>query len=203
MKTDARPDRDEEPEREELRALLRSWQAPGPPPGIEAGLRREFRRRRQPARRVLTWGALAAGLALLVAGLLAARRDSGGPAAPNTGTGQAAATTAPTPVPHTEAVGPTAVSSRLEVAAGRPREPERGVRDRVATESDRKIVVEPGQAELLAQLGRRLWETQQAAPATEVVAMPEAYTPTTYRAEWQPVAGVWPQLQQSVSDMGR
>jgi len=200
MKADARPDRDDEPGRDELSAFLRQWPAPAPPSGVEEALRREFRVRRRRARSLAPWAALAAGLGLVAVGLLVTLQESRRPAATDAAAPEMAATAAPPVVSQDVAPGVEPERERAgEVAAPRVR---RAVRAEAPVRRELVIVVEPGQAELLAQLGRQLWERRQAAPGTEVVAMPEAPTPA-YRAEWQPLAGVWPQVQQSVSDMGR
>jgi hypothetical protein len=67
MKANLRPGPEDGPEREALRAFLRQWHVPGPPPDIEEDLRRTFRRRRS-GRRPVVWLALAAGLASSLAG---------------------------------------------------------------------------------------------------------------------------------------
>ena len=57
--------------------------------------------------------------------------------------------------------------------------------------------MERAQAELLAELGRNVWATRQAAPGTAIPQLPDVELPR-YRQEWEAVAGEWPLVQQSV-----
>jgi hypothetical protein len=59
-----------------------------------------------------------------------------------------------------------------------------------------EVVVEPDQAELLAELSRRTWGVRQAPPGTTISAMSEAELPQ-YHGEWAAVAGV-PGMEQYV-----
>lgn len=199
MKADAKRDSGGGPERDELRELLRHWQVPGAPPEIEDDLLREFRRRRAPRRRAL-WFSLAACVTLLVTWQLrsvdAPVRPADPPVPAAVGPGPvAAAASPPSPaqvVDRDRASGSTSVA----VTRARTRRP--------ATPplTEPEVVVEPAQAELLAKLGRELWETRQAAPGTTIQQLPHVELPR-YRAEWETVAGEWPAVQQSVSNSGR
>ena len=64
------------------------------------------------------------------------------------------------------------------------------------------VVVEPAQAELLVELGRRAWERTEAAPGASLPKMPAGEAPA-YRAEWKEVAGEWPAVQVVVPTSGR
>jgi hypothetical protein len=181
MKQDAKPDQGDGPERDELHELLRHWQVPGPPPEIEEGLRRAFRARRAPRRRAL-WLSLAACVTLLVAWQLVRPAVAPGPVAPVPSRPSPVQTVDRDPVPGSTsaAVGPARRRRPATPPAPKP-----------------EVVVEPAQAELLAQLGRELWETRQAAPETAVPQMAEVEVPR-YRQEWEAVGDQWPLVQQSV-----
>jgi len=187
MKAAGRPDTGDGPEREELREMLRHWQVPGAPPEIEEGLRRAFRGRRAPRRRAL-WLSLAACVMLLVAWQM---RNEETPVRPAATPGPvAAAASQPSPaqaVDRDQAPGSTSVA----VTRARTRRPA------TPPPSEPEVVIEPAQAELLARLGRELWETRQAAPGTTILQMPDVEVPR-YRLEWEAVAGEWPLVQQSV-----
>ena len=187
MKQDAKPDQGDEPERDELREMLRHWQVPGAPPEIEEGLRRAFRGRRAPPRRAL-WLSLAACVALVLTWQM---RPGDPPVRP---------AVAPRPAPPAAAqplpgltvdLGQSARSASVAVTPARTR------RHATRTPTQPEVVVEPAQAELLAQLGRDLWKTRQAAPGTTIPQMPDVEVPR-YRQEWEAVAGEWPLVQQSV-----
>jgi hypothetical protein len=196
MKADASPDRHDEPERDGLAALLRSWRAPAPPPGIEDGLRREFRRRRRSRPRVALWLSLAAALAVLATWQIGLRKQAAAPAATERHVAAAPSSLQPEPAaPKLEAEAtpvsaPAAARSRRARAGQGPSRPEPAV------------IVEEGQAELLVELSQKLWEIRQAAAGTKVEAISAAHAPR-YRAEWEAVAGVWPQFQRSVTGIGR
>jgi hypothetical protein len=64
------------------------------------------------------------------------------------------------------------------------------------------VVVEPDQAALLAELGRKVWETRQAAPGTAIPQMPEGDVPR-YRDEWQTVASESPFVEEPGAIGGR
>jgi hypothetical protein len=187
MKADARPDSGGGPEREELREMLRHWQVPGAPPEIEEGLRQAFRGRRAPRRRVL-WLSLAACVTLLVSWQL---WPGAAPVRPAAGPGPVGApATQPSP---TQAVDgdQASGSTRVAVARARTRRPATPPRP------EPEVIVEPAQAELLAQLGRELWATRQAAPGATIPQMPDVEV-LLYRQERETVAGEWPLVQQSV-----
>jgi len=192
MKENAKPDWGDGPERDDLRAMLRQWPAPAAPPEIEDALRREFRRRRS-RRPLALWVSLAAAAALLVAWQLRRADQPPRPASPRA---PVAAVTSPAPR-HLTAV-PDAVSGSRSGAAetGRTR------RRPSAAPKEPEVVVEPAQAELLAELSRKMWGTRQAVPGTTIPEMPEGDVPR-YREQWEPVAGEWPLVQQSVPIGGR
>ncbi|MGD8897220.1 MAG: hypothetical protein PVJ73_14395 [Acidobacteriota bacterium] len=146
MKANSDRNWDSDEGRDELRSVLRHWRVPGPPPEIEEDLRRTFRRRRS-RRRGLVWVSLAAGVTLLLVSQVErtgrpvplARPDAGAPV-----------TRAVLPPPTTqEPERPASVAAAPPARAHRRPSPE------VAAESE-VVVVEPGQAELLAILARRL-----------------------------------------------
>ena len=194
MKENAKPDSGGGPERDELRAMLRHWHVPGTPPEIEDALRREFQRRRSPRRRAL-WVSLAAGVTLLVTWQMRPPDLPVRPASP-----QAPLAAAPSPVPPPLTVEPERNPGSTSVAAdsGRVRRPS----SPAPPEAEPEVIVEPAQAELLAELGRKLWGTRQAVPGTTIPQMPEVEAPR-YRAEWEPVAGEWPLVHRFVPIIGR
>jgi hypothetical protein len=150
------------PEPDDLRAVLRHWKAPGAPAEIEDQLRQTFRQRRARSRRMTAWLALAAGLTLLVGGASHfSRRPS--PSTQTASTEPHAATPSPAPAAvatSAPAEGRPLVRGAALRAPTRPAEPE--------------IIVEPGQAELIARMSRGLnratWEPGRAttvAPRSE------------------------------------
>jgi hypothetical protein len=204
MNADLRPGSGDGPE-EALRAILREWRVPSPPPGMEEDLRRAFRRRRGPRRRV-RWLALAAAAAFLAAWPLL-RRD----VAPSVPVGSPAASLKP-PVPP---IAPAAT----EPAAPAPVEPARA-RRRVTTAPPpalEKVIVEPGQAELLVRFHQSLQDlrpptTVLSGDEVEVVPAHAAETPDftaavsevpSYRAAWEKVGDEWPLVQLSAPNTGR
>ncbi len=208
MKANLTPDPEDAPEREALRALLWHWHVAGPPPDIEEDLRRTFRRRRRSRRRPVVWLALAAGLALLA---LSQVVPKGRPVAPE----RPVVVTPPRPAP-TVAPESGAIVGRVGAAAA-PAARSRLRRAHVQSPTEHEVIVEPGQAELLAQLGRELRTVQQEAPRTtpvriETVAAdaPEAPIPQmratnapAYRAAWETVEGEWPFMHRAVPGSGR
>jgi hypothetical protein len=207
MKAKLRPGPEDGPEREALQAFLRQWDVGGPPPDLEEDLRRAFRRRRS-GRRPVVWLALAAGLALvaLYQGVSARRPAPAGPSV---------VVASPHPAPlASPASGPTVAPPEVPAA---PALPTRVRRVPVPSPAEPEVIVEPNQAELLAQLGRELPTVQAEAPATsaprvEVLPadVPEAPIPQmeptdvpTYRATWEAVEGEWPFVHRSVPGSGR
>jgi hypothetical protein len=207
MKANQTPDPEDGPEREALRAFLRHWPLAGPPSDLEEQLRRTFRRRR-PRRRPVVWLALAAGLALLA---LSQVVPKGRPVAP-----ERLVVVAPSRPASTVAPESSAIVGRVGAAAA-PAPAARARRARVPAPAEHDVIVEPGQAELLAQLGRELRTVQQEAPRTtpvriETVAAdaPEAPIPQmpatnapAYRGAWETVEGEWPFMHRAVPGSGR
>ncbi len=192
-----RPDQKFEPEDEELRQLLREWTVPSPPPEIAADLRRTFRRNRAPRRSVTTWLAVAATVATVIGGVHLLRQVS------STSVRRAVADRAPSP-PPSEAAEP---STR---PGGERSTPTAGVRTAHRSAPQRRpeaeVIVEPRQAELLAQLAGQLRRLQEAPPTVrlpqveELLAyaasaptpeMPDAEVPTLH-TEWEVIQGTWP-----------
>jgi hypothetical protein len=179
MKTDARRDEESGPELGTLRETLRRWPTPAAPAELERALLREFRRR-HPARKRAMWVSLAAAATLLVAWQLR-RGDEATKALPP----QAAATVAPVPLaPAIEPAARDRVPRSTVAAAGASRPRPRSV----PRTSGPRVIVEPNQAALLVELGRKVWGTRQAVPGTVIPQMPEGDLPR-YRDEWQTVAG--------------
>jgi len=203
MKTNARPDWDDEAEREPLRAVLRGWRVPAPPAEIEDALRLAFRRRRARPR-LAVWLSAAAAVALAAAWPLVAPHLGRKPAAPSpaASTGlpappadrlESAAPSAP-PVAQVEPAQPTVALARSRGVAS--------LRAARAQKAQPAVVVEPHQAELLAEFGRTALRGTHAAPGASMPPMPETQTPA-FRAEWEEVAGAWPAVQVAVSESGR
>jgi len=214
MKTDFRPDSGDEP-RDGLRAMLHEWKVPPAPPALEADLRRAFRQRRRP-RRLAPWLALAAALAGLALWPLlregrapAASRGTEAPTSPSLAGEGAPGQDAAQPAPALEAPRQALAAARVAASGARP------ARRAPAKPAVPPVVVEPGQAELLAQLGAQL---QDLRPPTTVlsgaeVALVPAHAPGTptfedaqvprYEGEWERVAGVWPLVQLSAPSLGR
>ena len=169
MKAERGFDREGGGESDRLRALLREWRSPGLPPEIEDDLRRTFRRGR--GKRQLVWLALAASVALVLL-LLATRGDR--PATPVVveRTPPAAAAPEPlSPLPAVEKTVEKTVETRAEAGeVARPRRARRAER----------VVVEPGQAALLALFARELRGARFAPPAgapPPIVAAPHGARP--------------------------
>ena len=180
----------EEPD--DLRSVLRLWQVPGAPPEIADDLRRVFRRRRS-RRQVLASFAVAAGLALAFVIQMRWRDRAAGPADAHV------RASVSTPVP------------RLAVAAQRVESPTRTTSSRRASSVPAPrspkpdVIVEPGQAELLARLAQQLNGLCQVAPGAswprvEELPMdtPAAAIPSvgvvqipSYRMDWVARNGQW------------
>lgn len=187
MKQDATRDEGAGPERDELRAMLRHWRAPQAPIEIEDALLWEFRRRRLYRRRAL-WVPLAAAAALIVAWQMRSADlplRSPSPEAP--------VSVAPSLATPRRTVEPDRVSDSTPAVG----EPARARRRPSPAPKEPEVVVEPAQAQLLAELSRRMWGTRQAVPGTTIPEMPEGDVPR-YREQWETVAGEWPLVQQSV-----
>jgi hypothetical protein len=191
---------------DELRAILRQWSAPAPPPEIEAGLRQAFRRRRT-GRRAWTWGlAVAASLVMVLLTLgrgpfgtrppADARTPAVAPAPGPAGAGRADVVVASPPSP----AGPSPAAPRA-VAAGI------AARARRVARPEPAVIVEPGQAALIWQLARELQgarfavpsgppprvesEPHGARPAAILQAPPNDEVPRYHRA-WMTVETEWP-----------
>jgi len=208
MKADHMPGSAGGPEREDLRSFLRHWRVTGPPPDIEEGLRRAFRRRR-PDRRRIVWLSLAAGLALAALSQLV-------PTGPPVPTERPVVVGSPRPAPPAPR-GAAPVEPRAGETPAALASPARVRRPPAAPVTERDVMVEPGQAELLVELGRKLWTVRQAAPGTtmpriETVPADAPETPIPqmratdappYRATWETVAGEWPFIHRSIPGSGR
>jgi hypothetical protein len=206
MKANTIPGPGDGPERDAIREFLRHWHVAGPPPGLEADLRRTFRRRRS-RRRTVAWLALAAGLALAaLSQTVPARRP-----AP---VERPVAEVSPRPAaPVASGSGPIVTRGPGAPARSTPARHARATRPRGRPD----VVVEPKQAELLAQLGRELQSLRQAEPGgtppdVETVSADAPEPPISkvldaearpYRAEWETVAGEWPFIHRAVPGSGR
>jgi len=173
---------------------------------MEEDLRRAFRRRRAPRRRA-PWLALAAAAALLAAAWPLLRRD----VAPSLPVSSPTASLT-TPVP------PTAPAA-TEPGAPAPIEPSGTRRRATAAPAPalEKVIVEPGQAELLVRFHQSLQDlrpptTVLSGDEVEVVPAHAAETPDftaavsevpSYRAAWEKVGDVWPLVQLPAPNMGR
>ena len=139
----------------------------------------------------MLWLSLAAGLALLVAWpLLTPDVPSRSPSAQ--------APVAAAPAPPLEVAEPDLVAGSSSVTTDTGRARRRPTR----APKEPEVIVEPAQAELLAELGRKLSGTRQAIPGTAIPQMPEVEVPR-YLEEWQSVAGEWPFVQESDAIGGR
>jgi hypothetical protein len=153
MKADLDRSRGEGEGWDELRSLLRHWRVPEPPPEIEDELRRTFRRR--PRQRRLVWLSLAAGLTLLLVSQVERAGRPVPPARPDAG----ARPTSSAPPPPTTKEPERSVSGPGAPPARAPHHPPP---PRVTAEPE--VVVEPGQAELIAAFARSLREVGEAGP---------------------------------------
>jgi hypothetical protein len=186
-------------EPEDLRRILRQWKVPGPPPEIEDDLRRTFRRRRG-RRPPLLWLAVAASLALL---LVYEVKGPGRPARPVVAERPTLRT--PPPPPRVEANRREARATP-DPAARTPRAP-------AAPPAEGAVIVEPRQAELLAQLARQLQGARQAppgvsvprieavaadAPPPQIRATQWRDTVLQYRDHWEKVGDEWPFVYRSL-----
>lgn len=195
---------------DDLRAILRQWRVPETPPGIEDELRRAFRHRRNRGRDRAWKLALAAGLVIAV---VTTGRATFAPRPP---------VAAPPPTPERSL---SAVAGRdvLETTTP-PVEPVGGrskpwgerrslpAAHRTARRVEPVVIVEPGQAALLAQLARDLRGVRHALPggppaAAEVMsadARPEALRhapardePRSYHRDWKQIDAEWPSVHWS------
>jgi hypothetical protein len=192
----------DEPAREALRSWLREWRIPGPPADLEQDLRRGFRRSRRPARPRALWLALAAALALMALSRLLPSRPAAPSFPPAAPTGLVASPQHAVKAPR----GPgrdMAPPATAPTAAKRTPRPPSAPADRAGADA---VIVEAGQAELLAQLGRALGDAHQAVPGAVVpdvevlVAgspVPAAWAPQDgsalrHAGDWETVARKWP-----------
>ena len=209
MKADLTRGSGDDPERETLRSILRDWQVPGPPADLEQDLRRAFRRRRRSGRAGVLWLSLAAGLALVALLRLVPTRQPEPPAPVEGPAVIAPPRIAPPAPPSDRGADRTAGVAAAAARAPHPR------RAPDSSPSERDVIVEPRQAELLAQLGRRLRDVREAMPGTAVPraeTLPEGAPDLPiqdtrvmdlppYRNEWEAVAGEWPSVHRSVPGM--
>jgi hypothetical protein len=204
MRRVPRNEADEGPEREVLRSMLRQWEAPPTPQGIEEDLRRTVRRLR-PSRHRVPWPLLVAAT-LVVAVLPLLRTDQlapSTPARPMKGR-EAPPVTAPPHAfdpPRPEPVAPVATRP-LEGTSS----PGRG---------EAKVLVEPGQGDLLVQLALRLQDRRRPSKilsgvdvvltdAHEGAASATASTDALhYRGGWERVAGEWPPVERAALTIER
>ncbi len=200
MKVDGRWGSGSGREPEELRAILRQWRVPGPPHEIEDDLRRTFRRRRGRRRPVL-WLVVAASLALLLAYQV---KPPGRPSPP---------VVAERPMPRTPPPPPVVAETHRHETPATPVPAARTQRAAVAPPVEDAVIVEPRQAELLAQLARQLKGARQALPGVSlprieavpaggppprVRAVQEGDTLLQYHAHWEKVGNEWPFLHRSL-----
>jgi len=194
------------PDRRELRSFLRQWDVPSPPPEIEEDLRRTFRRRREKGRPAL-WLSIAAALALLALWRIG-REDRAATPAP---TERPVAVASPLPPPP-EAVEAGRARSSAPGAGGPSSPAPVAQRHRRQTPAPREaaVIVEPGQARLLVELGRKLRDVRQPPPGNSIpgIGQTSAGPPATigageqtdvpeYRGEWETLAGEWPYVHRS------
>jgi hypothetical protein len=189
-------------EPEDLRTILKEWKAPGPPPEIEEDLRRAFRRRRSKSRRVV-WLAVAACLALVLVNQVKT------PARPVPPAGAERPALSLTSAPPSLGAEPDRVETRGP-AHGSPARARRALTVPMAADV---VVVEPGQAALLAQLARDLRGKRCVPPvaaAPQIVAAPLGVRPEpileapsrdafpTHRTEWKRIETEWPFVYRSL-----
>jgi hypothetical protein len=154
------------------------------------------------------WLALAAGIALVV---LSQAVPTGRPVPAERPVVVASPVPAPSVPPES-----SATVARADAAAA-PAPPARVRRASVPSSAEHEVIVEPGQADLLAQFGRELRTVQPestgttpprietvpaGAPEARIPRMPATDAPA-YRATWETVAGEWPFMHRSVPDSGR
>jgi hypothetical protein len=190
----------------DLRSFLREWDVLSPPPEIEEDLRRTFRRRRAKGRPALWLSIAAAALALLALWRIG-REDRAATPAP---TERPVAAVSPAlPPPETVETGRPRSAAP---AAGEPSSPAPvAQRHRRQTPAPREaaVIVEPGQARLLVELGQQLRDVRQAAPGTSIrgiggtsaapatIGVGEQTDVPVYRGEWETLAGEWPYVHRS------
>jgi hypothetical protein len=185
---------------EELRRVLRQWNAPGAPPEIEEQLRQTFRQRRSRRQRT-RWLALASGVVVALAGIYGL---SGLRLGSRSLVERSAARPSSAPLPVVAGIEPTRSESPSQPAAVRPLRAPHLTTPRRRTEPE--VIVEPGQAELLRQLAQEWRGARQRPPGVSVPRLeeirPEDAPPTrfpdaraadvpSHRTIWEPVAGDW------------
>lgn len=182
---------------EELRTILRQWRVPAPSPDMEEELRRTFRRGRSRKRR-LVWLALAASLFVATALVLRLTSPMKAPdrvAEPAASVSPSAAGPPKVEPPPADKRGPVHASS-----APAKRSP-------TVRPARNEVVVEPGQAELLAELARQWRNARQAGPGLSlprIEVLPADAPPSAilqaqardevpeYRTRWKDVESEWP-----------
>ena len=190
---------------EELRRVLRQWNAPGAPPEIEEQLRQTFRQRRSRRHRT-RWLALAASVVVALAGIYGLSVLRLGPPSP---VERSPARPLSAPLPTVTGIEPTRSESPSQPAAVGPQGAPHLTTPRRRAEPE--VIVEPGQAELLRQLARewrgarqmplgvsgpRLEEIRPDAPPTYFPEAGGADVPS-HSTVWEPVAGEWPPVHRA------
>ncbi len=183
---------------EDLRTILRQWRAPAPSPEIEEELRRTFRRRRSSGRRRV-WLALAASLLVVAALALLLNESMRAP-------GRLAERPTP-PLVSSPAPPPPVAPERAAIPGPAHATPAPAKRSPKVPLPRNEVIVEPGQAELLAELARQWRNVRQAGPGLSlprIEVLPADAPPSAilqaqakdevpeYRTRWKDVESEWP-----------
>jgi hypothetical protein len=219
MKPNRRFEWNEGPD-DRLRALLREWRAPEPPRQLERALAWRLRRRNA-WKRGAPWLAAAACLALVLLGRLA----STPPAAPPAGRqardteastrasarppARAASERSPSPAPPSESAAARSPAITGAAAGSSPRPSARRPAAAAGSVED-AVLVEPGQAALLAELARDLRGAKQSppgAPLPPIEVIPAHAAPPVepsaeaelqpYQMRWESVGSEWPSMRRA------
>jgi hypothetical protein len=200
---------------DELRGLLREWKAPEPPAQLERALVWRLRRR-SAWKRWAPWLAAAACLALVLLGRLTSAptappprgpgaRDAAREATPPAAAAPLAAASASRPAgataPGASSEGPSESGAATASQVGRAS----------TAKAEDPVLVEPGQAELLAELARALRGARQSppgAPLPPIEVIPAHSTPPIessadvelqpYQLHWESVGGEWPSMRRAL-----
>jgi hypothetical protein len=183
---------------EDLRTILRQWSVPAPSSELEEELRRTFRRGRS-SRRRRVWLTVAASL-LIVAALALLLHDS--TRAPVRLAERPTPPLVSSPAPPSPAAPKrTAIQGSVQVP------PAPAKRSPTVRPARNEVVVEPGQAELLAELARQWRNARQAGPGLSlprIEVLPADAPPSAilqaqardevpeYRTRWKDVESEWP-----------